>query len=448
MEIKGRILLVWNELRFSYWFVPALMALAAIALSVGTVSIDRNLGSDALGNAAWLFANRPDGARALLSTIAGSMITVAGVTFSITIAAVASSTNQFGPRLLTNFLSDRGNQLTLGTFIATFLYCLLVLRSVVGAEEADQAFVPHLAVLFGLVLALASVGVLIFYLHHVPQSVHVSHMIAGVGYALLDEIDRVYPQRIGEPADQPEAAVDLDTLQRRFAGATPVPAAGAGYVQQIDGQQLMKTAAERDLILRIECRPGAFVRPDRPLALVLADPPPEDDVIDRLGSAFTWDVKRSPTQDIMFLVDQLVEIAARALSPGLNDPFTAMNCVEWLTTALAKVAGRELPSPCRFDPDGNLRVVAWPIDFPEMAEAAFGALRPYICADRNAAIHAIRSLGSLAEDLRTDEQRDAILSQAAAYLADCKRSLQHAADKAEVVALHAAVRERCAAAAG
>lgn len=440
--MRGKILLIINELRFSYWFIPTIMAIGAILLSIATVWIDSLTGADWINDAGWLYANQPAGARALLSTIAGSMITVAGVTFSITVAAVASSTNQFGPRLLTNFLRDRGNQITLGTFIATFLYCLLVLRTVVSADEAEQAFVPNIAILFALLLALASVGVLIFFLHHVPQSVHVSHMIARVGQELIEEVDKLFPRRIGEPPSANDGSSSIDELEQRFDAAYPIRATGCGYMQQVDGAHLMKVVSEESLIIKIDCRPGTFVRQGQPLARILASEPPDEVLKDRLVEAFTWHVKRSPTQDIMFLVDQLVEIAARALSPGLNDPFTAMNCLEWLTAALAAVADRDVPDGRRFDDDGDLRIVARPVRFADLAEAGFGALLPYIAADRNAASHAMRKLASLADDLRTDEQRAAIQELAAAYLAASQRELRHPSGKAEIAALYAVFRQR------
>ena len=206
--MKARILAHIDGLRSSYWFIPSVMALGAIVLSFVTTAIDGRIGPGWIERVSWLYANKPDGARGLLSTVAGSMIGVAGVTFSITIASVVYASGQYGPRLLTNFMSDRGNQVTLGTFIATFLYCLLVLRTIRAADEASGAanpsgdvvgaFVPHVAIVTALVLALASVGVLIFFIHHVPESIHVSHVIAGVGRDLSEKIEKLFPERIGQ----------------------------------------------------------------------------------------------------------------------------------------------------------------------------------------------------------------------------------------------------------
>ena len=217
--MKARLLSLLASIRSSYWFIPTLMALAAVVLSTVTTSIDRAIGMDWLEDWNWLYANRPDGARAVLSTVAGSMITVAGVTFSMTILSISYAASQVGPRLLSNFMRDRGNQITLGVFIATFLYCLLVLRTVRNAEalppgtqltnvdnpELMAAFVPQIAIMFALFLAVASVGVLIYFIHHIPENLHVSNIVANVGRSLQKDIDERFPKQFGtSPPEPPE----------------------------------------------------------------------------------------------------------------------------------------------------------------------------------------------------------------------------------------------------
>ena len=204
--MRAHLLDLWDTLRSSYWFIPSLMAVGAVVLSVVTTMADGRVGSDWIDGVSWLYANKPEGARTLLSTVAGSMIGVAGVTFSITIASVVYASGQYGPRLLSNFMRDTGNQVTLGTFIATFLYGLLVLRTIRTADEGSGganpsgdltgAFVPHIAILVGLVLALASIAVLIYFIHHVPDSIHVSNVIAGIG---RDSGNRPAPSRRAAP---------------------------------------------------------------------------------------------------------------------------------------------------------------------------------------------------------------------------------------------------------
>ena len=404
--MKATLLKYWDGLRASYWFIPSLMSLAAIALSFGMIYLDGVIGTKWLDEVSWLYANKPDGARALLSTIAGSMITVAGVTFSITIASVAYATGQFGPRLLTNFMQDRGNQVTLGTFIATFLYGLLVLRTIRSADEpapgavpsADVvgAFVPHLAILVGLVLALASVGVLIFFIHHIPDSIHISNVIAEIGRQLNEKIETLFPQTLGQaPPGDADYDAEADVPERFFDEARPVLAGGNGYLEYLDSKGLLKIARKHDLVLRVEYRPGNFV--SERMTLLYAWPAERvgDEVAGHLRGTFAWGRQRTQVQDALFLVNELVEIAGRALSPGVNDPFTAISCLDWLGSALANLAHCDFPKAHRYDEEGRLRIIARPLTFEDFTGAAFDQLRPYARADRNAALHMMKTIGEV-----------------------------------------------------
>lgn len=202
--MKARLLRFASNLRESYWFVPSIMAATAMLLALLMVYFDSHFGSAWMDRLPWLYAARPDGARSLLSSVGGSMIGVAGTTFSVTIAAVVYASGQYGPRLLSNFMADRGNQLTLGTFIATFLYSMIVLRTIRSPGESGggaEAFVPQLAVGVGLILVLGSVAVLIFFIHHVPRRIHINSVIEEVGERLIREIDNRFPVFVGQPID-------------------------------------------------------------------------------------------------------------------------------------------------------------------------------------------------------------------------------------------------------
>ena len=203
--MRARLLRLSNDLRESYWFVPTVMAIGALLLALAMVYIDSHAGSGWMDGLPWLYAARPDGARSLLSSIGGSMIGVAGTTFSVTIAAVVYASGQYGPRLLSNFMSDRGNQVTLGTFIATFVYSLVVLRTIRSAGESGAgapAFVPQLALLVALVLVLCSIAVLIFFIHHVPMRIHINNVIERIGDRLIEEIDSRFPVFVGVPLEE------------------------------------------------------------------------------------------------------------------------------------------------------------------------------------------------------------------------------------------------------
>ena len=448
--LRTRLLAVWDDLRSSYWFIPSLLALGAIALSFATTALDGLVGPDWIGEVGWLHENKPDGARTLLSTIAGSMIGVAGVTFSITIASVVYASGQYGPRLLTNFMRDRGNQVTLGTFIATFLYCILVLRTIRAADEGYGGenpagdivgpFVPHVAILTALVLALASIAVLIFFIHHIPESIHVSNVIAGVGRDLRKKVDTLFPERIGADAPTEEARerddVVTDLPDRFFEEAETVLASASGYVQGIDAETLLDLACEGDLVLRVRRRPGDFVAEGDALVLAWPGRDLDDEACERIRGAFAWGRQRTALQDVRFLVDELVEIAARALSPGVNDPFTAMTCVDWLGGALKDLADRDFPGAHRFGPDGRLRIVAQPTSFEEFVGHVFGQLRPYVASDRNAALHALKTIAEVAGRACDDDQRAALRHQADAIYQGTQTLLQLDADREAVQRRH------------
>ena len=440
--IKARALDTWDSVRSSYWFIPSILSVLAIALAVLLPVVDNRVGPDWIDRVSFLQGNKPDGARAFLSTIAGSMIGVAGVTFSITIASVVYATGQYGPRLLTNFMDDRGNQITLGTFIATFLYCLLVLRTVRSADEAvgAEAFVPHIAVLTALALALASIGVFIFFIHHVPESIHVSNLVAGVGGDLLDRMGSLFPERIGEGRTTREAEADDDARTSVpdgfFEEARRVEADSAGYVRGVDSDALLGLAAEHDLLVRVRHRPGDFVAVGD--TLVLAWPPDRatDEAADDIRTAFAWGSQRTARQDVRFLVNELVEIAARALSPGVNDPFTAVSCLDWLSAALKALADRDFPEPTRHDEDGALRVIAQPTTYGEFVEAVYSQLRPYVAADRNAVLHALTTIGEVAGRATDRSQREALRVQADALLQGATDALALEADRRDVRERH------------
>ena len=407
--MRAALVRLADQLRQSYWFIPTVMTLAAVLLAGGMVWLDGQDGSGWMDRFAWLHASRPSGARQLLSAIGGSMITVAGTVFSVTIAAVVYASGEYGPRLLSNFMRDRGNQVTLGTFIATFLYCIIVLRTVRSPEESGAAaFVPNLAVLVALLLAICSVGVLIFFIHHVPQRIHINSVIEDIGQRLLREVDRRFPSFIGSAGS--DEAEQTGGVWQPDDKARTVPARGTGYIQLIDEDLLMRLARDCDLVCRIHYQPGDFVHAGRPLLELWPSERCDEDCIRQLQGAFALGAQRTALQDLRFLIDELVEIADRALSPGINDPFTAVTCMDWLGAALSELCRRKLPEPLRRDEEGAVRVIAHPLDFAALLERSFGALLQHAGTSTIAALHYLRTLGEIGVDCDNADRR-ALLAQ-------------------------------------
>ncbi|MCT7958397.1 DUF2254 domain-containing protein [Laspinema palackyanum] len=367
---------LWDSLNSSFWFVPTLMVLLAIALSFITIWIDHRQEATIIENIDWAYSLGPNGSRAILSAIAGSMVTVATTAFSITIVALQLASSQFGPRLLRTFMQDTGNQIVLGTFISTFVYSLMVLRTINGVEKDE--FVPHLAVTIGLGLAIASVGVLIYFIHHSASSIQVDQIIKQVGSDLDVAIDRLFPDRIGRNTSKHLEEESLAAIPADFDRvACPIKTIASGYIQTINDKQLMQIATENNLLLRVQQRPGRFVVKGSEIVRVFPEEKVNKKLAVQINEAFVLGSQRTEQQDVEFPIDQLVEIAVRALSPGINDPFTAIRCIDQLSAALCHLAQREIPSPYRYDDHNQLRIIAEPISFADATDAAFNQIRQY-----------------------------------------------------------------------
>ncbi len=372
-----RVTAFWGRLNSSFWFVPSVMSIVAVALSFVLIEVDALRDVAETDNPGALYTFGPEGARAMLSVIASSMITVASLIFSITMLSLQLASSQFGPRTLGNFMRDRSNQIVLGTFIATFLYCLFVLRSVRGTE--GSSFVPHLAVAFGVLMAAASVAVLLYFIHHIATSIRVETLLEKLAVEGCAAVDQIFPERLGH--GQADAAAG-QTLPCDFeADSSPIPADSDGYVQYIGGDVLMRIAARNDLVLSITARPGVFVTEG---AWVIAAYPKarvSDAIEEELRGAVVIGRDRTSYQDLEFAIRRIVELAQRSLSPGINDPTTAIYCIDRLGQVFGRLADREIPSPMRLDEGGQLRVATEVFDLGDVTCRAFAAIARYGMTD-------------------------------------------------------------------
>ena len=366
----------------------------------------------------------------MLSTVAGSMMTIASVTFSITIVALQLASAQFGPRLLRNFMRDRGNQLAIGTFIATFTYCLLILRTVNGTE--GQVFVPHISVSVGLILTLASLGILIYFIHHSAESIQAENVISGVSRDLLSAIERLYPATLGKEPIEVLKEGKTSHLPAGFAAnCRSISAPRSDYLQAIDVVRLLKLARKKDIVIALDQRPGKFFFKGNDLARVWPSDRVDDDLADEINNAFYFGKRRTLTQDVEFAIDQLVEVAVRALSPGINDPFTAINCVDRLGAALCVLVEKFIPSPYRYDEDGNLRVVTDASTIPGIIDAAFNQIRQAGRADTAVTIRLLETIVAVGRDTRDPAFLDPLRRQADAIHRGSQDGLQDKNDRAD-----------------
>jgi uncharacterized membrane protein len=425
--VRGQIFKYWNRIRSGFWFLPTVMASSAMLLATLSITFDEQLAQWLASHVGWTFTGGAEGASAVLGIIAGSMISIAGVVFSMTLVALSLASSQMGPRLLRTFMRDTSTQVVLGTFIATFLYCLLVVRSIRLDEEV--AFVPHVSVALGVLLAIASVGVLIYFIHHLSVSIQANEIAARISKELASSIECLFPEHIGRAAgNRPAQSHAPDPVQAFDAESRLVSSDVDGYLQFIDGEALIALARKSDVVVHLERKPGNYVVAGFPLARIWPAGRATDRVADQLRALFVLGHQRTSDQDIEFGVKQLVEIAVRALSPGLNDPFTAITCVDRLGSLLCRLAVREVPSSYRYDDLQQLRVIAPAYTFPELTDAAFNQIRQHGRASVAVTLRILETIALVAGLARRAEDRNALLRQADMVVRSAREVLSDSED--------------------
>ena len=348
-----------DALRTGFWAVPTACVLFALLLALGLVELDRAL-DDGLGDVT--FGAGPDGAREVLSAITTSMITFTGLVFSITIVVLQLTSSQFSPRVLRTFLRDRQTQLSLGVFVATFVYAVMVLRTVDSTDGAR--FVPAIATTVGVVLLLLSVGVFVGYIHHIATAIQVSSLVRAVGDETRAGIERRL--RADDPREPVPAPLGPPT--RHVVSPT------YGAVTAVDDRLLVAAAAEAGVLLVLDVELGKFVPEGAPLLEVHGDGPLDDDAVARcihLGK------DRTMEHDVAFGFRQLVDVAERALSPGTNDPTTAVQALDELHDLLRRLATRRLPDGVHRDADGRVRLLTPAPRFEDFLRLALDEVDQY-----------------------------------------------------------------------
>jgi uncharacterized membrane protein len=401
--MKTRLVNLWYRMSSSYWFLPAVMVAGIAGLAYAAYLLDQILKKESIGLTAWIFSGDIDGARSVLETIASSMITVASVVFSITIVVLSLTISQYGPLLIRNFMHDKVNQVVLGTFVATFTYCLLLLRTL---RNEDQSL-PNLSITIGVVLGFASIGVLIYFIHHMAASIQSNNVIASVGRDLKTSVCRLFPEQAkGERDDGLRNGQDIPA---DFAqGRTPVLAEKCGYIQAMDTDGLLKTASRENLLIQLLVRPGHFVIEGHPLARAWPADRAGDEIAREVCKAILVGTERTLEQDVEFAVNQIVEIALRALSPALNDPLMAATCIDWLGAGLSEMTRRQTPPKYLYDQSNKLRLIISPLDFVELVDNVFAKMRQSVCSNLPVTIRTLETIRKIAETLGKDEDRMAL----------------------------------------
>ena len=427
-----------ETLRTNLWLVPSLEVIAAIALFTGTLALDRAAYRDAFTVPAWVISGTADAARLILTSIAAAVITVVGVVFSIILVTLTLASTQFGPRMLRNFIRDRGTQLTLGTFVATFVYAVLVLVSIGPGRHGD--FVPHIGVTVTLALMVADLAVLIYFIHHTATTIQLPQVIASIARDLSEAIAT---QGGGDPrtrraAPRENGPTGAELLSRMEAAGGVVRATNSGYVQFIRLGSLVRFAEQADAVVSLHHRPGHFIVAGHPIGTVW---PPEaaTQVSAELGRAHITGPFRTLTQDVSFGVDQLVEIAIRALSPAINDTFTAITCVDWLGDNLCKIVNRWHPTRVHRDGGGFIRVIAAEPSYERLVQRSFEKIRQASAGMPAIMIRQLDAIARIMMETTGPRQRRVLLDQAGMIQRASERSVTEESDRADVLRRYDAV---------
>ena len=397
---------LWNNLRSSFWFMPSLIVVINIVFAVALIEAD-SIGTDRwLAQWPRLFGAGADGARQMLATLAGSMMSVMGITFSMTLVALALASSQYTSRILRTFMGSRVTQVTLGIFAGIFAYCLVVLRTI---RSGDVEFVPGLAVFFAFAQSLGGIGILVFFIHHIASSIQASSIIASIAQDTIASIVRLFPEKLGHEPDEDE---DQNQMLQSQAERTwhAVPAESDGYIQSVDNDALLRLARDRKTVVRMERGIGTFVVKNTALASLALDDPPDQETIKALNAAYNVGRHRTVEQDPAFGIRQIVDMALKALSPGVNDTSTAVMCVDYLTAILARLTSRKFPASLRYEGD-QLRVITIAPTFEALLAEAFDQIRGSAIGNVGIMARMLSAIETLATLTASPRRRRALYEQ-------------------------------------
>ena len=424
-----------ERLRASFWFLPLGMCLVAVVLATLTLSIDDHYD----GTLGGLIATAgPTGAQNVLTTVAATMITVGATVLSVTIVAMQLASTQFGPRILTNFVRDRVNQASLGSFVAVFVYSVIVLRRTGDSPDS----LPRVSVFVAQLLTAGAVVMLIVFVHHIAKTIQAMNLVGLIARDVGESMDRLFPEPAAD--DDVEPAEQCPDLEGK---GTTVDAVTTGYLQLVDLEDLVELCEEHDLLLRLSVRPGKFLVGHTPVARAwtgdggsAADL--SDEVRDELAGCFTTGPRRTHGQDAEFPVKQLVEVAVRSLSPAINDPITACACTDHLGAALCRLAERRMPPDVLAGPDGRARIVHGdPLTFAMMVGVCFDQIRQAADFHVTVYIHLLEALERAVPCLTEAEQLEPVRRQADLVLERAEQAIAQEADRDAVRRRHARVVE-------
>jgi uncharacterized membrane protein len=399
-------------LRGGFLVRPFIIAMALGAAGALLSSLEEQFPAIANWIPATLFPSRqdPQVGQVILSAIATSIMTVVSIVFAMLLMTLTLASTQFSPRILISFVRDRSTQWTLGVFLGTFTYCMAALPA---ARAMPSPFLPVLSVTGAMLLAIVCVGWLIFFINHISHSISVNHIVDRIAGEIELVIDELMPT--------PRGALGYRHTMPDLPATEPHPIANtrSGYVRYVDVQRLRALARRYGVRVRVERRVGQFVPAGVPLLSVSNAARLNEEQTHALLNVFDIGPSRTLQQDVEFGIIQLADIALRAISPAVNDPSTAISCVDQLSRVMIRWIGRQPPPPCLYDPPYVPRVVMSWISFDGLMDTAFDQIRHYAATDVAVSLRLLRALADIARNTHVPEEQDSLLRRARRIVHGC-----------------------------
>jgi uncharacterized membrane protein len=413
----------WDRLTTSFWFTPALMALGAMLLAWVMYWVDGRISNEALQDSPFVLSGTPGELRSALLSMAGTVLATAGVVFTLLTLPLSTVAAQYGSRLLRVFLGDRTTQFVLGMFVATFVYCMAGALSIPPASVQPEA--PQLTATVAVYLMLATFATLIILVQHISTMLQAPNIAAAAGAELREVVGTRLSGEVMDDKDiQDGIEIRVAPDARNVAAALvetasyQVRARRTGYIQYIDPEIMLALARDRDLVIRLLRKPGEWVQSGATVALVWPDERVGEQLDKLMRRAFQIGNGRTPTQDVEYAVNQLTEVAVRAMSPAINDPFTAMTCLDHMGDGLAKFVRQGEKGTRYYDRSGRLRLVLEPVTFDELLGAAFDMLRHASCDNASVLLHMLEVIERIDLEAGAPEARASLMRHAGLILAE------------------------------
>ncbi|PKL85439.1 MAG: DUF2254 domain-containing protein [Ignavibacteriae bacterium HGW-Ignavibacteriae-1] len=425
-----KLLFIWGELKATFWFIPVIIIITSILLSIGLVYLDGHISLPQNSITRFFFVNSPDSARSILSTISAAMMGVAGTVFSITLVVLTLASSQFGPRLIKNFMYVRLNQIVLGAYISTYLYCLLVLNAV--QDYNDYTFIPSISIIVAILAAITNIILLIVFIHNIAISLQADKVVSNISAFISNQVETLFPEKL-EEEKLIEKNINISTEFSVYQYRISVKSPKSGYLQYIDTEDLIELLTKKNSLMELYHRPGAHLVEGLEIGMIYSNDNWDKDDFEKFNSKFEIGKIKTAQQDLEFSIHQIVEIALRAISPGINDPYTAIACIDNLTAIMSYLAQAKFPSKYLFDEDGNLRVIADKFEFEGILDAAFNQIRQFSAGMPAVIIRLMESLTTINKFTINENQKIAVKKHAEMILRIGKETIKEEHDLQDLI---------------